>query len=420
MSAGRNDSNGVASGGAQARAAAARQLLDLLIAREMSADQRREAIALLAALLATPLVEQPEPAAVRHPSVNLAIGQLQDLSDELQKGGDPGRTDGAPVDWDCAFVGPLRFETALPGGLADIALVDIAEGSTEIQRAIDWHQPFLDIEWNGWRLSGHPVFSLRDGRFTGYRGSVQPDRVRPVIVPPPSPDEEARLAHEVRSPLGAIVGFADMIVQQPFGPAPPAMRDAAQRILTTGATLLSALEDMTDAARLDLGRYPVDLGWIDVRPVLDQAMDRFASLAVDRQATLVVLGGQSIWMQVDSQALQRLVERLLAGVLSLAGQAELFELEAIPLPGDRIAISLTRPACLAGWSNDELRNPAIDVETPDSGDRAMPMVGLGFALRLVAQLAGRLGGSFIVEPHRFVVNLPALQAGGVASRAGAH
>ena len=418
MSTGETDSNRIASARAGARAAAARQLLDLILEREMSDEQRRDAVSLLSSLLAAPFIEK-QTDVVRHPSVNLAIGQLQGLSDELSKGIEDEKSDTDRVEWHCAFVGPMCFGSTPPDRLASMALVELAEASDEIQRAIDWHQPFQEVEWNGLRLSGYPVFSLRDGRFTGYQGSLQRDRIRPVIVQPPSPDEEARLAHEVRSPLGAIVGFADMIVQQPFGPAPVAMRDAAQRILTTGATLLSALDDMTDAARLDLGRYPVDLGWIDLCPVIDSAMERFSSLALDRQAKLVALGGSSIWMQVDSQALQRLVERLLAGVLSLAAPGEVFELEATPLPGDRIAISLTRPACLAGWSNDELRNPAIDVEAPDVGDRAMPMVGLGFALRLVAQLAGRLGGGFIVEPHRFVVNLPALQTGGVASRAGA-
>ena len=418
MSTGETDSNRIASARAGARAAAARQLLDLILEREMSDEQRRDAVSLLSSLLAAPFIEK-QTDVVRHPSVNLAIGQLQGLSDELSKGIEDEKSDTDRVEWHCAFVGPMCFGSTPPDRLASMALVELAEASDEIQRAIDWHQPFQEVEWNGLRLSGYPVFSLRDGRFTGYQGSLQRDRIRPVIVQPPSPDEEARLAHEVRSPLGAIVGFADMIVQQSFGPAPIEMQAGARRILETGARLLSALDDMTDAARLDLGHYPVELGWINARPVVDRAIARFASLAADRQATLRAVGGQSLWMQVDEQALLRLVERLLAGILGLAGPQELFELEAIPIAGDRVSIALSRPACLAGWTSDELRNPGIEIESSDHSGQVVPMVGLGFALRLVSQLADRLGGSFVVEPHRFVVNLPALQTLGVVNRAGA-
>ena len=419
MSAGGDDHDAEAMGGALVRADAARLLLDALLERDLTPSERRESLALLNILLDRPTRRRPRQPSARHPSVSSAIAQLGHLESRLLEDSPATSADHGPIKWECAFVGQIAVLGPCPPSWQPVALGEIADTCLELQQAIDWHQPFAAAAWSGLRLTGGPVFNPADGRFTGYCGTMEVERVRRLAPIAPSPDDEARLAHEVRSPLGAIVGFADMIVQQSFGPAPIEMQAGARRILETGARLLSALDDMTDAARLDLGHYPVELGWINARPVVDRAIARFASLAADRQATLRAVGGQSLWMQVDEQALLRLVERLLAGILGLAGPQELFELEAIPIAGDRVSIALSRPACLAGWTSDELRNPGIEIESSDHSGQVVPMVGLGFALRLVSQLADRLGGSFVVEPHRFVVNLPALQTLGVVNRAGA-
>ncbi len=416
MSGDQDESNGDAIGRVQARAGAARLLLDVLIERDLTPAQRSESLALLTEILASPLARRTTPSS-RHPSVSQAIVQLGQLDAQLRPGSGANTTPDGAVGWECALVGNLGFTGTPPVLLSGMTLGGIAGSCPEIHRAIDWYLPFRDVAWNGLRLTGQPAFCLGDGRFIGYSGRAEAERSKPAAPDSPSPDEEARLAHEVRSPLGAIVGFADMIVQQSFGPAPAEMGAAAQRILETGAKLLSALDDMTDAARLDLGRYPVDLGWIDARLVMDRAVARFASLAADRQAALRAVGGQPLWMQVDEQAMQRLVDRLIAGILGLADPQEVFELEARPIAGDRVSLALSRPACLAGWTSDELRNSSIEIDSPVVAGRAVPMVGLGFALRLVTQLAERLGGSFVAEPDRFVVILPALHAIGVASRA---
>ena len=311
----------------------------------------------------------------------------------------------AAVDWHCDRALRIVCDDAVAG------VADALVASAVVRRALALRQPFLDVASNGWSLTGHPQFE--SGRFTGFQGSAAPlEPAEPVPENPlPSPDADARFAHEVRSPLNAIVGFAQMIETEALGPAPEAMREGARRILGIADSLVAALDDLTDSARLGLGRYPVEDGWIDARTLLERAEHRHRACATDRAARIELTPGLPLWTQMDPAALERLVERLLAALLTQMSAGETLTIAATAEPGDRLAIDMSRPARLADWTDDALRDPAADADT--SG--AAMLVGLGFSIRLVEQLAERLGGSLAIGAERFRLLLPALADRGVAS-----
>ncbi|NJS15812.1 MAG: histidine kinase, partial [Sphingopyxis sp.] len=62
------------------------------------------------------------------------------------------------------------------------------------------------------------------------------------------------MVHELRSPLNAISGFAQLIEGQFFGPVSNRYRDLARNIIADANFLSGAFEDIDLAARLDAGR----------------------------------------------------------------------------------------------------------------------------------------------------------------------
>lgn len=421
----RND--GMSGGGGESadagnpRAAAARVLFDLLLDGDLRGVERQRALELLLAILGRPdmlAAPSPDRPPSRNPAVSQALDRLAVLDKQLNG---PSKRRAQPPetptrDWVSTVDGIMAFGGLPPPDLPTANLATLAENSPQLRRALRHLLPFEALPVGGTLLSGRPAFCERDGHFTGYRGSAAANVTAAAIDVPHKPDDGARLAHELRSPLNAIMGFAELIQREIHGPAPESMRAGAQRILDIARRLLPALDDLSDSARLDLGHYPVEASWIDGQAVIARAADRYAPLASERSAALAVASGPGLWAQIDEAALERLVERLLAAVLVLAEPNERFQLSAAPAPGDRIVIALNRPARLAGWTSHELRNPGVDIESAVPNGSA-PLIGLGFALRLVSQLAERLGGTFMIEQSQFLLNLPALDPARVASLA---
>ena len=71
---------------------------------------------------------------------------------------------------------------------------------------------------------------------------------------------------------------------------------------------------------------------------------------------------------------------------------------------EMVSIAFDRPAALAGRDGADLL--AIDAEQEAEGEGA-PLLGTGFALRLVRNLATELGGSFAITANHLTLRLPA-------------
>lgn len=74
----------------------------------------------------------------------------------------------------------------------------------------------------------------------------------------------AAMSHELRTPLNGIIGFADMMKEEVFGPlGTQKYRDYANDILTSGQNLLEIINDLLDIAKLERGMLDFTEGSVD-------------------------------------------------------------------------------------------------------------------------------------------------------------
>nr|WP_255536513.1 histidine kinase dimerization/phospho-acceptor domain-containing protein [Pacificimonas pallii] len=246
------------------------------------------------------------------------------------------------------------------------------------------------------RVSARPRFHPVSGAFQGYAGRAVPDRPAALLDIPV--DTVADVAHEVRTPLTAILGYAEMIEQQVIGPAPAHYRADARAMIAQTRRLLMAVDTLGDAAALDEGRAVHDGSTVGAHLLADRLRDHAAELADDRGAQLVIeVVEPAPAYPVDTEALFRAVARLLSAMLAFAGQDECVRLT---LTGGEIIVS--RPARLSGISEDALVNDRI--EAPESADA--PLLGLAFTLRVMQRLAHAHGGTFLFAAEHLHVQLP--------------
>lgn len=255
-----------------------------------------------------------------------------------------------------------------------------------------------------WRISATPAFDPATGRFCGYRGTARRPRREEDAAPAvprtnPAADSLRQLMHELRTPTNAIAGFAEMIEREMLGEAPALYRERAGAIRTHARALLAAIDDLDIAARIEADALPLHDAEIALRPLLTRIADDLAPLAELRGAWLS-LPEEDANLRGDPRAMERMVSRLIATMLSAAGQGERVGIAIAPAPG-RVVLRVDRPRALGG--QDEAALFALDDEREEAA-----LLGTGFALRLVRNIAGELGGTLAVTPDAIAIDLPAL------------
>lgn len=249
-----------------------------------------------------------------------------------------------------------------------------------------------------WTIAGVPAFDPATGRFIGYRGTARRPH-RGERATPVAPDSLRQLVHELRTPTNAIVGFSEMIEHQMLGPVADPYRAQAAAIRGDAAQLLAAIEDLDTTARLGSGALSLRPEAVELTPLLARLATQLAPLAEERGAMLTVRTADIV-AHADAPALERLIDRLVATMLGAADAGEEITVKLRPEDPITVRISVDRPAALASHTGDAVFE--IDDETTPAS-----LLGTGFALRLVRNLAAELGGSLRVGDRRLTVLLPA-------------
>lgn len=260
-----------------------------------------------------------------------------------------------------------------------------------------------------WRISGVPLFDPARGAFIGYRGSARRPRMEEdaARLRPRGAAMEGlrRLVHELRTPTTAISGFAELIEEQMLGPVPAIYRDRAATIRRHVGGLVGAIDDLDTAARLEANALDLRDDVVAAGSLLHRIAQEMEPLAARRAARVTVEADAGAAWAADAPALERLVARLLASLLSTAAAGETLRLRAIAGdPAGMVRLTLDRPQALAGRSEADLL--AIDDERAGATEGA-PLLGIGFSLRLARHLASGLGGGLAFERDRLTLTLPA-------------
>jgi hypothetical protein len=320
-------------------------------------------------------------------------------------------------------------------GQSIAAIADHGHHGVDGQAAGAFHKrsPFRDARFTvagdgpaagSWRISGVPYFDMNRGNFLGYRGTARRPRFGEVAPQPKpeaaeglfgtdlAPDSLRQLIHELRTPLNAIIGFAEMIEGQYMGPTGSGYRGRAGEIVGQARRLLSAVDDLDTAARIETSRYDHVHSEVDAAALLVRLHDAYEQEAGGRGArfSLRIEDGLPP-AAVEPPAAERMLSRLLAATIGLAEQGEtinatmqLVHQGSAPM----LCLALDRPRAIAGLDQMFLLHPGY---SPEGDWPGAPALGLGFALRLVRKLAEAAGGALEITPLRFALSLPPADAG---------
>jgi CheY-like chemotaxis protein/two-component sensor histidine kinase len=137
------------------------------------------------------------------------------------------------------------------------------------------------------------------------------------------------LSHELRTPLNAITGWAHILQAGTLGPADQAR--AVETILRNAKLQARLIEDLLDVSRIISGKLRLDLSPLDLRKVIEAAVEAATPALNGKQIELVVeLGVGSNEVSGDAVRLQQVIGNLLNNSLKFCE------------PGGHISVRLTR------------------------------------------------------------------------------
>ena len=210
----------------------------------------------------------------------------------------------------------------------------------------------------------------------------QADRVRSEFL--------SHVSHELKTPLTAIIGFVQNLLDGLTGPLNEQQQLYLSRMLDNSNRLIRMIEDLLDRTRIQSGKLDLVPGEIDLGPCVADAVEQLRLLAQAKRQTLEAVAPPAplmVWADGD---------RLIQIVMNLAQNAVKFTPE-----GGSIVVTVRQEnQMFAGVSVrdtgpgiapeflDQIFDPFFRVKQARSGPK-----GLGLGLSIVRALVELQGGT---------------------------
>lgn len=380
-------------------------------------DSGRTEISALVERIAQFRRERGESRAELESSPRLPLGELPERPPRIVTGFGFAADAAGRIEWATAEVAPMVVGTRLFGApLHDDAS---APGARNLERAFQRRQPVTQTPITlsgaaaiagGWLVDAEPRFS-DEGHFTGYVGRLRrlPDpRAAPSGPEAREADRIRQLLHELRTPVTAVQGYAEVIQQQLFGPAPHEYRALAAAIAADAARILAGFEELDRLARLETGAVTIEAGESDLAELVRRTAAQLDPVLASQEAGIAPGFAETtaVLVAIDHDDAEALVWRLLASLAAACSPSERLEVQIEPLIGGHRAmarLTCDLPARLAAADNLFAATAAPGGSAINAG-----LFGAGFALRLARAEARAAGGSLDRDGHTLVLSLPLL------------
>ena len=277
---------------------------------------------------------------------------------------------------DCFMAVPLVVEGAVTGLLA----VGLGQPAT----AAD--------EWLLSALADQAAVALAHARLGGEVNLDLETRLRASEGSTSAKERAlATLAHDIRSPLGAIDGYCSNLVDELYGPVTDAQRAALERVRMSGRHLLSLLDNVMDMVRLEAGVMDVRLEVVDCLDVARDAVDMLTPAAEAKLQRLELSGQRGVVIMSNHARLRQVLVNLIGN--------------AVKFTPERGSITVTVATTTGTPREGEIRvrDTGPGIPKPEQaaifepyyrseGTAVLPGIGLGLAISrsLIAQMGGEL------------------------------
>jgi signal transduction histidine kinase len=323
-------------------------------------------------------------------------------------------TDGR-IDWSEPAIAPMIVGT------------DLHQSDTQNQslsRSLNGRQPIQSAPFTlagasaiegDWIVDATPQFARRNGRFTGYVGrfrKVAEDSLRERAIA--DAERIRQLLHELRTPVNAIQGFAEVIQQQLFGATPHEYRALAATIAGDSARMLSGFDELDRLVKLESRAMELEPGTSDFAAITKAQVDSLQGALTARVSRFDTHWAETpMVVALDTEECEMLAWRIFGTLGASMGAGETLKLELTHqhisdesepnAQAGALVLSCDLPAALASAKDIFSPETRTDTSALSSG-----IFGAGFSLRLARAEARACNGELARFDDTLCLTLPVL------------
>ena len=267
-------------------------------------------------------------------------------------------------------------------------------------------------EWLLSALADQTAVALENARLGGEVRIEMEDRLRASEGATTAKDRAlSTLAHDIRTPLGAIDGYCTILQEGMQGPVNDRQRETLGRIRMSGQHLMALLDNVMDMARINAGVVQIDAAPVRLIDVAREACHMLIPAAEAKFQTLEIKELTSVVVMADQSRLRQVLINLVGNAVKFTpedGRVTVTTAAIKSSGGDwgEVRVADTGPG-IAATELAAIFTPYYRAAT------AARVPGVGLGLAIAHALTAQMGGSLTVESELnagtcFIARLPAI------------
>jgi two-component system, NarL family, sensor histidine kinase BarA len=206
----------------------------------------------------------------------------------------------------------------------------------------------------------------------------------------------ANISHEFRTPLNAILGFAQVLREKPLSLSKDKAQRYADNIITGGNRLLNMINDLLELAKTKAGKIELHIEKASIYNLIESAVSSFSLETMKKKIQIKVTIAENLPLIVsDAGKVQQIVYNFLSNAVKFTPARGKIEIQAFLKQDDKtLYISVTDNGC--GIAEQDKERIFEKFVTAD-GSLTRESTGTGLGLAISSELAALLAGSIGVE-----------------------
>jgi len=203
----------------------------------------------------------------------------------------------------------------------------------------------------------------------------------------------ANMSHEFRTPLNAILGFAQVLREKPGLLKREKGQRYAENILTSGNRLLAMINDLLDLAKTQAGKMELHVAQASISQICESAVSSFSLLARKKKIKMYLEVSPTVpLVTTDAGKVQQVLYNFLSNAMKFTPLKGRIDVRASMVDDKTVRIAISDTGCGIAQEDQELIFEQFR-QADGSLTREVPGSGLGLAIskELAAMLAGSVG-----------------------------